>query len=111
VYFTWRQLLLLIILLFPALAGGFISLDAGNCWALILLFIAIAGGFHFTRMLAIAGPLFYYSWHLLGGSFHWMLAIAGPLFYYSWHLLGASFQWDAGNCQIWVAILFMEPAN
>jgi len=45
VYFTWQQLFLLLILLFLALAGGFISLDAGTYWAFILLFLALVGGF------------------------------------------------------------------
>ena len=70
VYFTWRQLFLLLILLLLALAGGFISL---GCWQLLGPYFTIAGtcwGVHFTNMLAIAGALFYCCWHLLGGSFH-----------------------------------------
>ena len=86
VYFTWRLFLLL-----------------------ILLLLALAGGSYFTRMLAIAGPLFHYCWHLLGGSFHqcagncWcfillLLALAGGFISLGcWQLLGLYFT-IAGTC-------------
>jgi hypothetical protein len=49
VYFTWRQLFLLLILLLLALAGGFISL---GCWQLLGPYFTIhcnCWGFYFTR--------------------------------------------------------------